>query len=71
MYIIVCLYVLGVLRLGEGTPSYDSEMEVDERLPWEHITGVYSAIALANNGMCCGSTLQVCARQLQLQRKMV
>jgi len=28
----------GVLRLGEGTPSYDGEMEVDEQLPWEHIT---------------------------------
>jgi hypothetical protein len=30
----------GVLRLGEGTPSYDAESEVEERLPWEHITGV-------------------------------
>lgn len=29
----------GVLRLGEGTPSYDSEMDVEEQMPWEHITG--------------------------------
>ncbi|KAF5836537.1 pseudouridine synthase [Dunaliella salina] len=27
-----------VLRLGEGTPSYDGEMQVDQQLPWEHIT---------------------------------
>jgi len=31
--------VIGVLRLGEGTPSYDAETEVDELLPWEHVTG--------------------------------
>ncbi|GAB4819158.1 hypothetical protein N2152v2_006204 [Parachlorella kessleri] len=28
----------GVLRLGEGTPSYDADTEVSQRLPWEHIT---------------------------------
>jgi len=28
----------GVIRLGEGTPSYDAESEVSERAPWEHIT---------------------------------
>jgi len=29
----------GLLRLGEGTPSFDAETEVTEKLPWEHITG--------------------------------
>lgn len=28
----------GVLRLGEGTASYDAESEVTTQLPWEHIT---------------------------------
>ena len=28
----------GVLRLGEATPSYDSETAVSETAPWEHIT---------------------------------
>jgi hypothetical protein len=28
----------GSLKLGESTPSYDAESEVEERLPWEHIT---------------------------------
>jgi tRNA U55 pseudouridine synthase TruB len=28
----------GTLKLGEATPSYDAETEVEERLPWEHIT---------------------------------
>ena len=28
----------GSLRLGEGTLTYDAEMEVSERLPWEHLT---------------------------------
>ena len=31
------MYV-GVLRLGEATPSYDAETEVTERSPWEHLT---------------------------------
>lgn len=31
--------IAGTMLLGEGTPSYDSELEVDERLPWEHVTG--------------------------------
>ena len=29
----------GTLRLGEATPSYDAETEVEQRLPWEHISG--------------------------------
>ena len=28
----------GVLRLGEGTPSYDADEPVSEELPWEHIS---------------------------------
>lgn len=28
----------GTLKLGENTPSYDAETEVDETLPWEHLT---------------------------------
>jgi tRNA pseudouridine55 synthase len=28
----------GSLRLGEGTPSYDAETPVEERLPWQHVT---------------------------------
>ena len=28
----------GVLRLGEGTASYDAESDVDEIAPWRHIT---------------------------------
>ena len=28
----------GVIRLGEGTATYDAEAEVSERQPWEHIT---------------------------------
>lgn len=28
----------GTLKLGEGTPSLDAETEVEERLPWEHLT---------------------------------
>lgn len=31
--------ITGMLRMGEGTPSYDAEMDVTERLPWEHVTG--------------------------------
>jgi tRNA pseudouridine55 synthase len=31
----------GTLKLGEGTPSLDAETAVEERLPWEHITGGY------------------------------
>ena len=27
----------GIIRLGEGTDTYDAEAEVSERLPWEHI----------------------------------
>ena len=29
----------GVLRLGQATPSYDAESEVEEKLPWEGISG--------------------------------
>ena len=28
----------GTLRLGEATPSYDAETEVQEVKPWEHLT---------------------------------
>lgn len=28
----------GTLRLGQGTPSYDAETEVQEEAPWQHIT---------------------------------
>jgi tRNA pseudouridine55 synthase len=28
----------GVLKLGEATPSYDSETPVSERAAWEHVT---------------------------------
>jgi tRNA pseudouridine55 synthase len=28
----------GVLKLGEATPSYDTETEVCQREPWEHLT---------------------------------
>ncbi|KAK9799013.1 hypothetical protein WJX73_005582 [Symbiochloris irregularis] len=28
----------GVLRLGQGTPSYDSALPVSEEAPWEHLT---------------------------------
>jgi tRNA pseudouridine55 synthase len=28
----------GTMKLGETTPSYDGETEVDERFQWEHIT---------------------------------
>lgn len=28
----------GTLRLGETTPSFDAETEVEERRPWEHVT---------------------------------
>jgi len=40
----------GVMRLGEGTPSYDSEMEVDERLPWEHISGARVGVLASKAG---------------------
>lgn len=29
----------GTLRLGQATPSYDAMSEIEEELPWEHITG--------------------------------
>lgn len=29
---------VGILRLGEATPSYDAETAVTERSPWDHIT---------------------------------
>ena len=29
----------GTLRLGETTPSFDAETEVEERRPWKHVTG--------------------------------
>ncbi len=29
----------GTLRLGDTTPSYDAETEVDRRRPWQHVTG--------------------------------
>ncbi|BDA42161.1 tRNA pseudouridine synthase B [Coccomyxa sp. Obi] len=28
----------GTLRLGQATPSYDAMSEIDEELPWDHIT---------------------------------
>jgi tRNA pseudouridine55 synthase len=28
----------GIIRIGEGTATYDAEAEVNERLPWSHIT---------------------------------
>lgn len=39
----------GTLRLGEATPSYDAESEVDERVPWEHITD--EAMLAAREGL--------------------
>ena len=29
----------GTLRLGETTPSFDAETEVEARRPWKHVTG--------------------------------
>jgi hypothetical protein len=31
----------GTLKLGEGTPSLDAETAVEERLPWDHISGAH------------------------------
>ncbi|KAK3280386.1 hypothetical protein CYMTET_11771 [Cymbomonas tetramitiformis] len=28
----------GTMKLGENTPSYDADSEVDETLPWQHIS---------------------------------
>lgn len=46
----------GTLRLGEGTPSYDADTEVSEKLPWEHIT---DAQVLAAREEFVGDILQV------------
>lgn len=43
---LVLLQYSGTLRLGEGTPSLDAETPVEERLPWEHITGAAPAVGL-------------------------
>lgn len=43
----------GTLRLGEGTPSYDADSEVTERLAWEHISGEWAhwaALVLRKGG---------------------
>lgn len=41
----------GTLKLGEGTPSLDAETEVEERLPWEHLSdGDVSAAAAKLTG---------------------
>lgn len=29
----------GTMKLGEATPSLDSETEVSQTAPWEHVTG--------------------------------
>jgi hypothetical protein len=42
----------GTLKLGEGTDSLDAELEVTERLPWEHLTGVMRARGAAKVGVC-------------------
>ena len=43
----------GVLRLGEGTPSFDADSPVDQREPWEHITGVWPAARRVFVARCC------------------
>lgn len=37
----------GTIRLGEGTVTYDSEAEVSEHLPWEHLSDSDIAQALS------------------------
>ena len=32
----------GTLRLGQATPSYDAMSDIEEELPWEHITGEHA-----------------------------
>ncbi len=29
----------GTLRLGQATPSYDAMSEIEDEIPWDHITG--------------------------------
>ena len=65
----------GTIRLGEGTATYDAEVEVSERLPWAHITDedlqraaasftgeqmqVWGAVASFAGGQCRCSTTAV------------
>jgi tRNA pseudouridine55 synthase len=46
----------GTIRLGQGTPSYDAESEVNEELPWEHITD--DQLTAAVNAKLIGDDLQ-------------
>lgn len=46
----------GTIRLGQGTPSYDAESEVNEELPWEHITD--DQLMAAVNAKFIGDDLQ-------------
>jgi hypothetical protein len=46
----------GTLKLGEGTPSLDAETAVEERLPWEHITGVLEHMTKASIAMTTHTT---------------
>jgi TruB family pseudouridylate synthase (N terminal domain) len=50
----------GTLKLGEGTPSLDAETPVEERLPWDHITGACAVCLLCCLGSCLGSCLVCC-----------
>lgn len=36
----------GSMRLGEMTPSYDMESEVEQTAPWQHITGVCVCVCI-------------------------
>lgn len=58
----------GTLRLGEGTPSFDAESPVEQRAPWEHITGRQGEGLLA---LCSGfshRSVQPCRRSTWLAK---
>lgn len=48
----------GTLRLGQATPSYDAMSEIEEELPWEHLTGENFYFAAFRDA--CNTSMRSC-----------
>jgi hypothetical protein len=59
----------GTLKLGEGTPSQDAETPVEERLPWEQITGVRVKLGLDRQVLPLGQAACGTMRYALLQQQ--
>lgn len=53
----------GTLRLGQATPSYDAMSEIEEEVPWDHITGEQT-----DSAACFGAVSLLVALQVLICR---